>query len=128
VIVREGEIIAACANEVTLTNDPTAHAEIATIREACRKLKAFQLSGCEIYSSCEPCPMCLGAIYWARLNRLYFAATRKEAAGAGFDDEFLYQQVELPVERRSLPTQRIESVGADRPFQIWKAKADRREY
>src|SRR5579872_2856754 len=125
VIVRNGEIIAACANQVTVTNDPTAHAEVATIREACRKRNGFQLAGCEIYSSCEPCPMCLGAIYWARLDRLYFAATREQAAEAGFDDLFLYQQISLPLEQRSLPAQHVELADAMRPFRFWKQKSDR---
>ena len=128
VIVRRGEVIAACANQVTATNDPTAHAEVVTIREACRKLHNFQLIGCDIYSSCEPCPMCLGAIYWARLDRLYFAATREQAAAAGFDDEVLYRQVSLSLQQRSLPTQRIEMAEAERPFQLWKEKEDRTNY
>jgi len=128
VIVHDGEIVAACANQVTHANDPTAHAEIATIREACRKLDRFQLQGCEIYSSCEPCPMCLGAIYWAHLDRLYFAATREQAASAGFDDLFLYQQIALPLEQRSLPTQRIELHNTTRPFELWKQMPTRTEY
>ena len=127
-IVRGDEIIAACANRVTENNDPTAHAEIITIREACCKLNSFQLKGCEIYSSCEPCPMCLGAIYWARLDRLYFAATREQAAAAGFDDLFLYQQMALPLEQRALPTQRIELDDTGRPFELWKQMPNRTEY
>jgi guanine deaminase len=128
VIVRGDEIIAACANQVAPMNDPTAHAEIVAIREACRKLSAFQLQGCEIYSSCEPCPMCLGAIYWAHLDRLYFAATREQAAAAGFDDLLLYQQIALPLEQRSLPSQRIEWSDAEKPFQLWNTKPDRTKY
>ena len=128
VIVRGQEIIAACANQVAPTNDPTAHAEIVTVREACHTLNRFQLQGCEIYSSCEPCPMCLGAIYWAHLDRLYFAATREQAAAAGFDDLLLYQQIALPLEQRSLPAQCIELSDAEKPFQLWNTKPDRTKY
>src|SRR5512138_2914045 len=95
VVVRNGQIIAEGANRVTATNDPTAHAEVVAIREACRRLGGFQLTDCEIYSSCEPCPMCLGAIYWARPARLFFASTAEDAARAGFDDRFIYEQLEV---------------------------------
>ena len=96
VVVKEGKIIAACANTVTPDCDPTAHAEVNAIREACRKLDTFQLGGCEIYASCEPCPMCLGAIYWARPSRVYYASTKEDAALAGFDDSLIYKEIALP--------------------------------
>src|SRR5690349_22597911 len=101
-IVREGRIIAEGANCVTRTNDPTAHAEIVAIREACRILADFQLTGCDLYTSCEPCPMCLGAIYWARPSRVFFAATKDDAAEAGFDDAFIYREIAIPPEQRSV--------------------------
>lgn len=104
VVVRGGVIIARGANAVTSTNDPTAHAEVVAIRNACRALSTFDLTGCVLYSSCEPCPMCLSAIYWARLDGLYFAATRDDAARAGFDDAFLYGEIPLPPGARRLPT------------------------
>ena len=103
VIVRDGEIVAEGWNEVTSTNDPTAHAEVVAIRRACARLKTFSLADCEIFASCEPCPMCLGAIYWARLRRLYFANPREEAAAIGFDDEFIYGQIPLAPGARSIP-------------------------
>jgi tRNA(Arg) A34 adenosine deaminase TadA len=103
-IVHSGEIIAEGANAVTASNDPTAHAEIVAIRRACENLGRFELRGCDLYSSCEPCPMCLGAIYWARLDRLWFACTRTDAADAGFDDSFLYHEIPRPIEARSIPT------------------------
>src|SRR6266850_8149344 len=102
VIVKEGRVISRGWNAVTTTNDPTAHAEITAIREACRKLGTFRLDGCDLYASCEPCPMCLSAIYWARIDRVYFASTRKDAAGIGFDDDFIYQQIPLDLSARSL--------------------------
>src|SRR5437588_5334887 len=102
-VVKDGVVIAIGTNQVTRTNDPTAHAEIVAIREACRVLGDFQLSGCEVYTSCEPCPMCLGAIYWARPERVFFAATHQEAAAAGFDDSFIYRQIALPHSERSIP-------------------------
>src|ERR1051325_6322804 len=101
-VVKDGVVIAAGANQVTRTNDPTAHAEMVAIREACRVLGDFQLAGCDIYTSCEPCPMCLGAIYWARPARVFFAATHDDAAAAGFDDSFIYRQIEVPSEQRSI--------------------------
>ena len=128
VVVKENRIIARGWNQVTSANDPTAHAEIVALREACRQLNDFHLAGCELYSSCEPCPMCLSAIYWARLDRLYFAATRQDAAEAGFNDEWLYRELALPAGQRRLPTQqflRETSLGA---FAQWKAKPDRIPY
>ncbi len=119
IVVRNGEVIAIGANSVTSTNDPTAHAEINAIREACQKLNTFQLDDCEIYSSCEPCPMCLGAIYWARFRRVYYAATQDEAAAAGFDDSFIYREIETPPLIRSIPFIHVDAKDATLPFQIW---------
>src|SRR5581483_864719 len=107
-VVKDGIVIATGVNQVTRANDPTAHAEIVAIREACRVLGDFQLTGCDLYSSCEPCPMCLGAIYWARPARLYFAATHEDAAAAGFDDAFIYEQLAVPRAERSIPMVRVE--------------------
>ena len=119
VVVKDGVIVAEGANHVTTHNDPTAHAEIVAIRNACRELKSFELSGCEIYSSCEPCPMCLAAIYWSRASKIYFAASREDAARAGFDDEFLYRELALPLAGRSLPIERLACEEADQLFQAW---------
>lgn len=128
VIAAGGEIIAEGVNRVTADLDPTAHAEIVAIRAACRKLGRFDLRGAVIYSSCEPCPMCLGAIYWARLDALYYAAGREDAARAGFDDSFLYQQFALPEPQRALPCRRIALEDAGQPFEAWLASADRIPY
>ncbi len=128
VVVKENRIIARGWNQVTSANDPTAHAEIVVVREACRQLGGFRLPGCELYSSCEPCPMCLGAIYWARLDRLFFAATRQDAAEAGFDDESLYREIPLPVAQRRLPTRQLLREAALDAFAQWKAKPDRIPY
>src|SRR4051795_11838261 len=106
-VVKENRLIASGVNRVTATNDPTAHAEVIAIRVACQKLGAFQLDGCELYSSCEPCPMCLGAIFWARPTAIYFGATHKDAAKAGFDDSFIYQQTRLRVAERAIPTTQL---------------------
>ena len=127
-VVKDGIVIAAGANQVTRTNDPTAHAEMVAIREACRVLGSFQLAGCDLYSSCEPCPMCLGAIYWARPSRVFFAATHDDAAAAGFDDTFIYQQIELPHSERSIPMFRVVDEHATRPFEDWINKPNRTEY
>jgi guanine deaminase len=128
VIVRDGEIIAEGWNEVTSSNDPTAHGEVTAIRRACAKLGTFSLKGATIYSSCEPCPMCLSAIYWARLDRLVFANTRQQAAAIGFDDEFLYQEVPKPIADRSIPTEHLALSEADEVFDMWMKKADKIEY
>jgi guanine deaminase len=120
VIVREQKVIATGVNLVTATNDPTAHAEVVAIRAACRTLETFQLDGCDIYSSCEPCPMCLGAIYWARPQAYYFASTRHDAAAAGFDDEFLYKELVLQPDERFIPGQRLHSKEALKPFEYWE--------
>lgn len=128
VVVRDGEIIGRGWNQVTSANDPTAHAEVMAIREACRRLGTFRLDGCEIYASCEPCPMCLSAIYWARLSRLHFAATRQDAAEAGFDDDLLYREISLPVSERKLSTTQLLRESALAAFIEWKAKADKIAY
>jgi guanine deaminase len=127
-VVRGGAAIAAGANQVTRCNDPTAHAEIVAIREACRALGGFQLAGCEIYTSCEPCPMCLGAIYWARLDRVFFAATQEDAAAAGFDDSFIYREIGLAHPDRAIPMLHVADEEATLPFREWAAAPDRVRY
>ncbi len=124
-VVKDGELVACGTNSVTATNDPTAHAEVVAIRAACRALGAFQLTGCEIYTTCEPCPMCLGAIYWARPERVFYAATHADAAAAGFDDSFIYAQLEVPAELRSIPMTRVPGEGALRPFLAWRQHSAR---
>ena len=128
VIVRDGEIIARGENRVTVCNDPTAHAEVSAIREAAARLGTYDLSGCEIYSSCEPCPMCLGAIYWARLDKLYYAGTRADAASVGFDDAHIYEELPLEPSQRELPTETLLREEAQRVFEAWAEKADKKEY
>ena len=128
VIVKDGKIIARGHNRVTSTDDPTAHAEIVAIRKACKKLKNFELKGCTLYSSCEPCPMCLGAIYWTRLDRLFYAADRHTAANADFDDAAIYKEIPLTPQQRTLPTTRIELPGYHLPFDEWNAKQDKTAY
>ena len=128
VIAREGEIIAEASNSVTIDNDPTAHAEVNAIRRAARKLGSFDLSGCEIYTSCEPCPMCLGAIYWSHIDKIFYANTRKDAAEIGFDDDFIYQEIALPLEKRRKPIEEFMRSEALEAFELWKAKDDRTEY
>jgi tRNA(Arg) A34 adenosine deaminase TadA len=128
VIVKDGEIIAEGHNQVTSSNDPTAHAEVVAIREACRKLGTFKLDGCEIYASCEPCPMCRSSIYWARIDRIWFANSRQDAAAIGFDDEFLYREVGLPLDDRSIPTAQLLADEGRLAFEAWMAKPDKVEY
>ena len=128
VVARDGVIVARGWNAVTSTSDPTAHAEVVAIRRACRKLGTFKLDGCVLYASCEPCPMCLAAAYWARVDRLVYAATRDDAARAGFDDAFLYDQVPLPPAERSLPTSQLPPHRGRRVFDAWLAKPDRVPY
>ncbi len=128
VVVRGGEIVAEGCNQVTSANDPTLHAEVDAIRKACKKLGSFELKDCVIYSSCEPCPMCLGAIYWARPKALYFAADRFCAAKHGFDDKFIYDEIALPPDARSIRTVRIALDGAEEPFEVWSARTDKTEY
>ena len=127
-VVKDGVVIATGTNQVTLDNDPTAHAEIVAIREACRVLGDFQLTGCEVYASCEPCPMCLGAIYWARPSRVFFAATHQQAAAAGFDDSFIYQQIAAPHGERTIPMIHLVEESGTRPFEEWGSKLDRLRY
>jgi len=127
-VVKDGSVVSTGVNQVVRANDPTAHAEIVAIREACKALGTFQLAGCDVYASCEPCPMCLGALYWARPERVYFAATQADAAAAGFDDSFIYRQIELPPAERSIPMLRLEAAGATRPFEEWIRRADKKEY
>jgi tRNA(Arg) A34 adenosine deaminase TadA len=126
--VKDGVIIGRGNNRVTSTNDPTAHAEVVAIRDACKNLSTFQLDGCEIYTSCEPCPMCLGAIYWARPAKLYYANTRKDAADIGFDDDLIYQEINVPIPQRQIPTFQLMSDEALSTFKRWKEKADRTDY
>lgn len=128
VIVKNGRVIASGTNRVTSTNDPTAHAEIVAIRDACRVLADFQLAGCDIYTSCEPCPMCLGAIYWARPARLFFAATAQDASAAGFDDSFIYEELRHPFSERKIPTQQMMREEALAAFDAWRKKPDRMNY
>jgi guanine deaminase len=128
VIVRGGAIVAEGWNEVTSTNDPTAHAEVVAIRRACAKFGTFNLSDCEIYASCEPCPMCLGAIYWARFRALYYANTREEAAQIGFDDEFIYREMPLAPSARAIPGVHLRTSQSDLPFAEWNAKPDKIKY
>lgn len=128
VVVKDGRIIARGTNEVTSRNDPTAHAEVVAIRRACEALGAFQLTDCVIYASCEPCPMCLGAIYWARPSRVYYATTRADAAAAGFDDQVIYEEFDSPPEERMIPSTHLPCEGAQEPFRIWNETSDRIEY
>ena len=128
VVVKDGEIVAGSANRVTLDNDPTAHAEVNTIREACRKLGTFDLSGCVIYTSCEPCPMCLGAIYWARIDRIFYGNTRKDAAKIDFADDFIYEELDKDLSERTVPLIPILRKEALGTFRAWEEKQDKIEY
>lgn len=128
IIVKDGQIVARGVNRVTPDLDPTAHAEVQAIRSACRALHTFDLTGCTIYSSCEPCPMCLGAIYWARLSHLYFAADKQDAARAGFDDAFIYRELSLPYASRHLPTLPLPCPEGLAPFKLWTEKDDKVAY
>ena len=128
VVVRKDKIIGRGWNRVTSTNDPTAHAEVVAIRDACRQLKVFQLDDCELYTSCEPCPMCLSAVYWARLKRVYYGNTRKDAARIAFDDDFIYREVSLPISSRKIPMKQLLREEALAAFVEWKNKADRIPY
>ena len=128
VIVKNGEIVAGSSNSVTLDNDPTAHAEVNTIRQACRKLGTFDLSGCVIYASCEPCPMCIGAIYWARISRIYYGNTRKDARDIQFADDFIYEELDLPLSERTVPIIPLLRDEALETFRRWTEKEDKTEY
>ena len=128
IIVRQGKIVGTGANHVTSDNDPTAHAEVVAIRDACKNLGTFQLDDCEIYTSCEPCPMCLAAIYWARPKAIYYVNTRKDAADIGFDDDFLYEELKKNLEERSLPIHQLDKSNALKVFDERKRKTDKIEY
>ncbi len=128
VVVRSGQIVSRGSNRVTSTNDPTAHAEVVAIREACTALGTFQLADCELYTSCEPCPMCLAAIYWARIPQVFYGNTRADAAAIGFDDDFIYQQVPLPPEQRTVKMELLLRDEAQTTFKEWAAKADKIRY
>ena len=128
VVVKDGEIIARGNNRVTSSNDPTAHAEVVAIREACKALGTFQLDDCELYTSCEPCPMCLGAIYWARPKKVYYANTKKDAAEINFDDDFIYKELEVNIDQRKLPMEQMLRDEALEAFKEWASKEDKIEY
>ena len=128
VIVKDGEIVGEGFNQVTSTNDPTAHAEVVAIRNACRNLNSFQLDGCILYTSCEPCPMCLGAIYWARPAKVFYAATREDAAQIGFDDEFIYQEIEKNFEHRQMKLVNLLRDEGLTVFEKWTNKTDKTKY
>jgi tRNA(Arg) A34 adenosine deaminase TadA len=128
VVVHNGEVVATGVNKVTSTNDPTAHAEVVAIRAACKALDDFQLKGCVIYTSCEPCPMCLSAIYWSRCDAIFFGCSAADAADAGFDDSFLYEEVKRPLDQRSIPATRLLGEEAIESFNAWRAQAHKIEY
>lgn len=128
VIARNGEIVATGVNRVTDSCDPTAHAEVSAIRAACAELGTFDLSGCEIYTSCEPCPMCLGAIYWAHLDRMYYGNDKHDAGNIGFDDSFIYDELSVPADRRRLLAERLLADEAKTAFRMWSEKEDKVEY
>ena len=127
-VVKDGEVVGRGTNRVTTDHDPTAHAEVVAIRAACRALGSFQLDGCDLYTTCEPCPMCLGAIYWARPRRVFYAGTRADAAAAGFDDAYIYDEVAKPPVARALPMIPLLRHEAHRPFDAWDAADERVEY
>jgi guanine deaminase len=128
VIVKDGKVIAKSANKVTTSNDPTAHAEVSAIRLACKKLKTFDLSRCIIYTSCEPCPMCLGAIYWSRIDMIYYGNTKKDAAAINFDDNFIYEELDKPMNRRQLPIRQMLRDEAQQAFKLWEGSPLKTEY
>ncbi|MBB2149401.1 nucleoside deaminase [Pedobacter gandavensis] len=128
VVVKDGKVVAKSGNKVTSTNDPTAHAEVSAIRIACKKLKTFDLSGCVIYTSCEPCPMCLSAVYWSRINTIYYGNTKVDAANIGFDDQFIYEELEKPMAERSLPIQQMLRDEALQAFKLWEQSPMRVDY
>ena len=128
VVVRDGKIVGRGCNQVTSTNDPTAHAEIVAIRDACKRLKTFVLDDCDIYTNCEPCPMCLSAIYWARIGNVFYGNTRKDAARIAFDDDHIYHEVALPIRRRKLVMKQLLRTEALKAFAEWEKKADKIRY
>jgi guanine deaminase len=128
VVVKDGAIIGKGTNSVTIDNDPSAHAEVNAIRDACKNMNSFQLTGCDIYTSCEPCPMCFGAIYWARPERIFFGSNKKDAADAGFDDSFIYNEIELPCGSRKIKAIQLLQDEAAEVFQLWHNTEDKIEY
>ena len=128
VVTKENEIIAEGSNKVTLSNDPTAHAEIVAIREACKKLNTFNLSGCDLYTSCEPCPMCLSAIYWSHIDNIFYANTRGDAKNIDFDDSFIYSEISKKHEDRKIPIKQILREEASKAFELWSKKTDKIKY
>jgi len=127
-VAKDGAVVATGTNRVTISNDPTAHAEVMAIRAACEKLGSFQLDSCELYTSCEPCPMCLGAIYWSRVKAFYYAASKEDAARGQFDDSFIYSELNKPVEGRSIPGYRLLEADGFRPFDEWLKNQNRIRY
>ena len=128
IVVKDGKIVGKGNNQVTSSNDPTAHAEVVAIRDACKNLNSFQLDDCVLYTSCEPCPMCLGAIYWARPNKVFYANTREDAAAIGFDDNFIYEEIKVSMDDRKIPFEQIGREEALRVFEEWQNKMDKLEY
>ncbi len=128
VIVKDGKVVATGVNRVTANNDPTAHAEVSAIRNACKELKTFDLKGCEIYTSCEPCPMCLGAIYWAHIGKIYYGNTKTDAKNIDFDDSFIYDELALPYGERKVPMEQLLREEAIHTFKAWSEKEDKIEY
>jgi guanine deaminase len=128
IVVKDGKIIGTGRNVVTASNDPTAHAEVQAIRAACQYLNDFQLIDCEIYTSCEPCPMCIGAIYWARPKAVYYACTKEDAAKIGFDDKFIYEQLSLPIDQRNITMKQISPNQYELPFKTWEKSKDKKHY
>ncbi|MEO1513822.1 MAG: nucleoside deaminase [Bacteroidota bacterium] len=128
IVVKDGKIVGEGSNSVTSTNDPTAHAEVMAIREACRTLEDFQLTDCVLYTSCEPCPMCLGAIYWAHISRVVYACSREDAAAVDFDDEFIYEEIARPFEERRIPMKQLLRAEGVEVFKVWSQKSDRLPY
>jgi guanine deaminase len=127
-IVRDGGVVAEGWNQVTSSSDPTAHAEIVAIRNACASLKTFSLDGCDIYTNCEPCPMCLGAIYWSHIRCIYYSSTRADAAAIGFDDDFIYREIGMPLDRRNIPAVRIASETSELAFSEWARSPEKQRY
>jgi guanine deaminase len=128
VVVKDGKIVGESFNQVTSTNDPTAHAEVMAIRDACKNLKTFDLSGCELYTSCEPCPMCLGAIYWARFDKIYYGNTRGDAAAVGFDDSYIYDEIPLPMDERKIKMVQLGHKEAKHAFDLWDENEGKIKY
>ncbi len=128
VVVKDGKVIAKSANKVTASNDPTAHAEVAAIRLACKKLNTFDLSGCVVYTSCEPCPMCLGALYWARVDAIFYGNTKSDAAAINFDDQFIYEELAKNLDERKLPIKQLLRDEANEAFKLWEQSAMKNEY